>query len=222
MPTSPILNAKDSWIWKPDPIKKFTVKSCYEVLLGMQNFAPYDQLFCRASKLVWLCDIPSKISFFVWRLLQNRLPTKELLWQKGILVVPNDTTCVLCKREVESVVHLFFNCAFSYNVWMAVNFWTGAVGPLQNDGVNHFLQFAGWVRGKRNRKWRHVIWMAAVWVLWITRNNIIFKDGTANLIDVVADIKILSWKWFTNRNGSNSGTLYSDWCFNPMECLTGG
>lgn len=37
-----------------------------------------------------------------------------------------------------------------------------------------------------------MIWVAVVWALWTTRNNIIFKDGVADLIDMVTNIKILS------------------------------
>lgn len=48
----------------------------------------------------------------------------------------NDVNCALCSREVESGNHLFFNCNISYQVWMAINSWTGAVGPLQNNEIN--------------------------------------------------------------------------------------
>lgn len=47
---------------------------------------------------------------------------------------------------------------------------------LHDSGINHFLDFAGTVKGrKRRRGGRHVIWMGIVWVLWMTRNNIILE-----------------------------------------------
>lgn len=61
-----------------------------------------------------------------------------------------------------------------------------------------------------------------VWVLWMTRNNIIFKDGVVDLVDMFANIKILSWNRFVNRKGKNKEILYSDWCTNPMGFIAGG
>lgn len=108
----------------------------------------------------------------------------------------------------------------SYNVWRTVNLWSGAVGPLPNSGIEHFLQFiAGNLKGKRNRRGRHIIWMVVVWVLWITCNNSIFNGANVDLVDVVAKIKVLSWKWFANRKGRQCGVLYSEWCSNPVGCI---
>lgn len=142
-----------------------------------------------------------KYQFLFWRLLQNKLPTRDMFLSRGVMVANNDVNCVLCSRECESVNHLF--CDFSYHVWMAINLWIGVVGPMQNNGIGHFLQFAGALKGKRFRRGRHVIWMDVVWVLWMTHNNIIFKEGVVDLIDVIANIKVLSWNWFVNRKGRN-------------------
>lgn len=69
------------------------------VLLGMQNYEPYDQQFCLASNQICQCDTPSKISIFVWRLLQNRLSKRDLLVSRGVIVANNDVNCVLCECE---------------------------------------------------------------------------------------------------------------------------
>lgn len=75
------------------------------------------------------------------------------------------------------------------------------------------------LKGKRNRRGRHIIWMVVVWVLWITCNNSIFNGANVDLVDVVAKIKVLSWKWFANRKGRQCGVLYSEWCSNPVGCI---
>lgn len=57
----------------------------------------------------------------------------------------------------------------------------------------------------------------------MTHNNFIFKGGVVDLIDVIANIKVLSWNWFINRKGRHSGASYSEWCSNPLGCsMIGG
>lgn len=104
---------------------------------------------------------------------------------------------------------------------MAINLWSGAVGPLHFSGINHFLAFARTIKGKKRRRGRHIIWMVVVCVIWMNRNNIIFKDGAVNLFDMIANIIILSWNWFVNIRGKNCWFLYSEWCTNPVGCIVG-
>lgn len=110
----------------------------------MLNPEPLDHYLCRANFWFWKCNVPSKISIFVWRLLQIRLPTRDLLIRWGVLIANDYANCVLCSRESVNAnyISFFFSCEFSYNVWRAINLWTGAVGPLHNRGVDHFLSFA--------------------------------------------------------------------------------
>lgn len=83
----------------------------------------------------------------------------------------------------------------------------------------HFMEFAGGLNGKKvYRRGRHIIWMAIVWVLWLTRNNIIFQ-GVVVDFSVIAHIKILSCSWSNNRKCKNYGVVYLDWCSNPLECV---
>lgn len=196
------------------------MKSAYILLQEAQNSQTINQQFCLVSSRIWHCDVPSKISIFAWRLLQSRLPTRDMLLSRGVLNANSNISCVFCSRESEDTNHLFFSCDFSYHVWMTINRWTGAMGLMQNSGYNHFLQFADVLKGKKHRRGRHIIWMAVVWVLWLTRNDVIFKQQQVDLIDVVAKIKIFSWNWFVNRKGRHSGILYSEWCSNPLGCIS--
>lgn len=120
-------------------------------------------------------------------------------------------------QGIKDANHLFFSCDFSYHVWMAINLWTGVVCPMQNNGTDHFLQFAGILKGKKFRKGRHVIWMAVLHLLRMIDAIIILiifkQQADADLIDVIANIKVLSWNWFVNRKGRHSGIIYSKWCY---------
>ncbi|RHN55201.1 putative reverse transcriptase zinc-binding domain-containing protein [Medicago truncatula] len=54
---------------------------------------------------VWHKNIPSKVSLLLWRLLRNRLPTKDNLVHRGILL-PTDATCVAGCDHIESATYL--------------------------------------------------------------------------------------------------------------------
>lgn len=34
---------------------------------------------------LWNCYVPAKVTTFVWKLLQNRIPTKDNLAQRGVI-----------------------------------------------------------------------------------------------------------------------------------------
>jgi hypothetical protein len=40
----------------------------------------------RALKKLWLNDVPSEVSIFGWRLLSEKLPTREALARQGIIL----------------------------------------------------------------------------------------------------------------------------------------
>jgi len=73
-------NVHDSWRWQLDPIRGYSVKESYRYITNsdvMTNRTIVDD--------VWLKQIPSKVSLLVWRLLQNRLPTKDNLFRRGVI-----------------------------------------------------------------------------------------------------------------------------------------
>lgn len=60
----------------------------------------------------------------------------------------------------------------------------------------HFIQRGFFLRGKRFRIVRHIIWRTVVRSLWLARNKVIFQGGPMDLIHVLAQIKMTSWGWF--------------------------
>jgi len=64
------------------------VKAAYRFIADTDAMADRSQV-----DDVWSKHIPSKVSLLGWRLLRNRLPTKDNLVQRGILI-PTDGMCV--------------------------------------------------------------------------------------------------------------------------------
>lgn len=71
---------------------------------------------------VWHKEVPSKVSLFAWRLLQDRLPTEDNLVRRHALQ-PNDNLCVGGYGSIETAYHFFIGCAYFGNVWNLIYQW---------------------------------------------------------------------------------------------------
>lgn len=70
--------------------------------------------------------VPSKIKFFGWRLLFNKLPTKKELASIRVLNGSSQTACIFCNGLKESALHVFVECDFVLQVQDMVAVWFGA------------------------------------------------------------------------------------------------
>ncbi|MCH80955.1 putative ribonuclease H protein [Trifolium medium] len=103
-----ITDADDGWIWIPERVEGFLVKSLYvylDRLLSPQNQRTSLENF--AFNYIWKSGVPSKVSALVWQLFLDRLPTRDNLCHRGV-IRSDDVFCPLCTMEVESSRHLFF------------------------------------------------------------------------------------------------------------------
>jgi hypothetical protein len=67
-------NIADQWGWRYDPDDGYSVRGAYEILTAQDA-----QVVVATSDLIWHKQIPLKVSVMAWRLLRNRLPTKDNL-----------------------------------------------------------------------------------------------------------------------------------------------
>jgi hypothetical protein len=80
----------------PKAASVFTVKSVYVHLQNRFGSEQLDPILEKALKKHWCTNDASKVSIFVWRLLIDKLPTREALFRKGIITNNLDTCCVFC------------------------------------------------------------------------------------------------------------------------------
>jgi ribonuclease HI len=66
------------------------------------------------AKIIWCADIPPSKSLFVWRLMNDKVPTDENLKFRGCFI---PSMCNLCNSHEESSFHLFFDCKFAIRLW---------------------------------------------------------------------------------------------------------
>jgi hypothetical protein len=82
-------NAHDFWRWLLDPSHGYTIREAYRFLTNNGNSVDRSLV-----DDVWHRYIPSKVFLFVWRLLRNRLHTRDNLVQRRVLIVSRLGLCV--------------------------------------------------------------------------------------------------------------------------------
>ncbi|MCH79554.1 cysteine-rich receptor-like protein kinase [Trifolium medium] len=107
-------NIADLWRWRHDPGGGYTVKSAY-LRLTTRDHHEVDTM----STLLWHPQVPVKVSVLAWRLLRNRLPTKDNLAVRNI--IPLDfQLCASGCGGLENAHHLFLSCPVfpHYGAWL--------------------------------------------------------------------------------------------------------
>jgi len=90
---------------------------------------------------IWHMHILLKVSPLVWRLLHNRLPTKDNLLRCDVLH-STDITCATTRCDsTETTSHLFLHCDTSRELWSKVWNWIGISLVTPVHLRHHFTQF---------------------------------------------------------------------------------
>ena len=151
------------------PSTHYSIKSVYIQLRPNGISVPW-------SNPVWCRFSVPKHRFIIWLTMRRRLFTKDRLLKFNLV---DDTTCVLCKTDIETHDHLFFNCCYSAVILKQVMQWLGC--NFQTRSLQHLLQ-KGWnIKGNTLKKLTVLVAIAAtVYAIWKIRNNIIWrhKDAT--------------------------------------------
>jgi len=191
----------------------FIVRSLYNYLI----IQPQVELPVDVSS-IWHKDVPLKVVVFVWRLFQDRLPTKDNLLRR--CVIHHDARmCVAGCDLVESTPHLFLHCNIFISVWHLIYRWIGVLvtNPFYVPDHLHQFVYCGGI-GKKRRSILQVIWYAAGWEIWKERNNRLFKGKESPVFQVVERIKSISYMWLKVKHISLPFNLHG-WWLSPFTIL---
>nr|KYP60907.1 hypothetical protein KK1_023327 [Cajanus cajan] len=162
--------------------------------------------------------VPSKASCFAWRLMLDRIPTKVNLAKRNLLL-SSDSGCVWSNQGLDTSCHIFFECSFAYQVWMLCLEWCGLFAAHQNNFISHFEHFLGLLScvAKNQYKWA-MIWLASIWSIWLSRNEVVFTNKFTSPKHLVELIKLRSWKWLKVKD-RNFYYPFSCWSGELAACL---
>ena len=124
----------DTQVWGDEELERYTVSSAYTCLAkhlrGTQH-VNFD--------LLWKASAFPNVLLTAWRVLIDRIPTREALVGRGVQM--ESTACVLCRTEEESSQHLFIECVIAQRVWSLCQKWLGIVLVQSNEIKPHFESF---------------------------------------------------------------------------------
>ncbi|XP_076902911.1 uncharacterized protein LOC143557812 [Bidens hawaiensis] len=174
----------DKWKWKACSTGEFSVSSVKKLLAAAPS--PISQV-----KMHWKVWTPMKCKLLVWRSIINRLPTKDELSKRGVIL--QNHLCELCDMDVETNTHLFTGCFFTAEVWNGVEAWC-RLQPMVIFDVTDLLQITSSQPFSKTAKYilRDIIYVV-MWAIWIERNDRIFKGKRRRAIEVVESIKMSSY-----------------------------
>lgn len=99
---------RDKLRWTLTKNGEFCVKSLYAKLSDPSSSTPVQTK--KNWKGLWTMDTSQRIKLFIWKCLQDALPTRQKI--RSI-----DNKCVFCNSAVETTYHLFFECAYAKEIW---------------------------------------------------------------------------------------------------------
>jgi hypothetical protein len=117
------------------------------------------------SDHIWHKQVPLKVSIVAWRLLKDRLPTRNNLVRRGIVQVAG-TMCVAGCGNEESAAHLFPHCGVFGSLWQHIRAWIGVEGVDPSNISDHFTRFIHCTgSSKARRSFLQLLWLLAVWLI---------------------------------------------------------
>lgn len=116
MPLS-ALGAKDKIAWKMEREGQYTVSSRYNLVKKLRKSYEGEEETSTAAidkkKLwsrFWGLNVKKKILHFLWQSMNNSLPVLQNVAKRGMKCSPIYSRC---GEEVETVVHVMFECRFA-------------------------------------------------------------------------------------------------------------
>lgn len=191
---------RDRVAWMHSSNGFYTARSAYHFWFSKNHTMP-EEFLSRGWNKLWNLNIPHKIKTFLWRFCRNTIPVRNRLRNKGIDV---PIICPVCERDVEHLLHVFFDCSFASQCWQKTNF---DPDVLNVDSAPSWLLTKLCVEGDDN-----IISIAqALWGIWFARNKLVWEKSKLSP-SVVMDISsknIKEWQEAMERkrercNGAKS------------------
>jgi len=212
------VDKEDKWSWTLSPDGWYSVKSAYSSLLrGLPATGASEGDTLQAVSRIWKAWVPSKVVVFSWQLLLDRIPTRLNLIRRGVPLPNGGLGCAFCETPSESSVHLFLSCPSILPVWYQVATWLGWEFVIPLGLARQFQYFTGLGASKRVRLGLLLVCHAVIWIIWTSRNDLMFFGGAIGEEPVVDRAKLLTWKWFLAKCPASSCT-YHEWKMQPILC----
>lgn len=135
-------------------------------------------------KEIWFTWRIPKHAFLSWIAARDRMVTRDRLISWGLQV---PAVCVLCGSDDENRQHLFFDCAFSRQVWFYFVDRLRLSPPAQFESGLRWLKNPS--RDKNVKLIVRLLYQACLYLIWKERNSRIHSGTTRQPGALIAEIK---------------------------------
>ncbi|XP_027122034.2 uncharacterized protein [Coffea arabica] len=166
----------DEMVWAPTNSGAFTITSAYQIVRQGGNVS-------RLFGSLWHQALPSKISFFMLRLMYGRLPLMDVLHKFGFLG-PSKCFCCSLSPSPETISHIFCTGEVARQVWGCFE---GIIGGFSEALTIRHKVMSWWVKPNTNPYlgFVHRILPSLIcWNLWKMRNMWIFEGKLDSVVHV--------------------------------------
>jgi hypothetical protein len=163
-------------------------------------------------------EVLLKVSILAWRLLRDRLPTKNNLVRRDIIQA-DAVKYVAGYGQDETAAHLFLHYDIFSSLWQHIRPWIDILGVDPHNISEHFIQFIHYTgHSKTRRSFLQLIWLLCVWLVWNERNNRLFNNIQTPIDHLLDKVKFILFWWL---KANNTTFVYGShrWWSDPMFCL---
>eukprot|EP00253_Pinus_taeda_P007598 PITA_07598 len=172
---------KDVLRWGYEERGTYSTREAYNLFIKDQT---------RPDKLwnkIWDPSIWPKISTFLWLLCHKRVLTWDNLRKRNFI---GPSICFICKKEEETIEHLWYHCPLAYKLWQKINFCCQREAGVNGDIT---ATIRNWDPHPYQSKLLNFLWKLipgfVTWTIWKERNRRIFKDQFKSLDEIWRTIK---------------------------------
>ncbi|KAL8498582.1 hypothetical protein ACS0TY_021786 [Phlomoides rotata] len=181
----------DCWSWTGSPIGRFSTREA-NTGLAAAEWSDTETDNHEAFQLLWKSAASRRSQAIGWKILKQRLPTRDELRKRGIIPALQDVQCPCCGVEEESISLFFFWLLFCKDIWVEIYKWSETSMVPHMDPKIHLESHSVILGDPNSVKYAVSIWLATVGSIWKARNKVVFEEVKLNLSKLIGEIKAIT------------------------------
>jgi ribonuclease HI len=205
IPLSP-LQPKNQLIWRGTKNGKFTVRSAYYLAVEKQGQSRGESSGTSSMekfwKTIWSLAVQNSVKMLIWKACNNILPTKDNLFKRRVV---DHTTCLICERDEETVLHALWACPGAQDAWGCGS------AKLQKLSTNQ-LSFLNLIEELMDRCDSEEIELGVVLTrkIWLRRNSVVYGGFFTHLVQLFKEAKVSVEEFHRFNDKENRGIVLQE------------